>query len=231
MLADSTDLDWRLAGLADALRAGENLSEEPGRLCAWVEETARRIRLFPDASRLAEEWEDRHPACSGHQMVAELRLLWPVLGAQVLAQVSAEAGRSYRWDVFVAHAAQDIQFVRTLCRAMRVYHLRVWIDRDELTIGDSIRRTIDTALPQCRYGVVVFSPNSIGRTWLHRELDALTQLETDDRKVILPVLHGITLAELDAVTPLFSGRLGLSTKDHTVERQAYEIARAIATGR
>jgi hypothetical protein len=231
MLADLTDLDWRLAGLADALWAGETLSEHPRRLCAWVEETARRIRLFPNASRLAKEWEDRHPACPRHQLVAELRRLWPALRARVSAQIPAELGRSYRWDVFVAHAAQDIQFVWTLCRAMRAYHLRVWIDRDELTIGDSIRRTIDTALPQCRYGVVVFSPNSIGRTWLHRELDALTQLETNDRKVILPVLHDITPAELDAVTPLLSGRLGLTTSDHTVEHLAYEIARAIATGR
>lgn len=153
-----------------------------------------------------------------------------MLCAQVSARVPAEEGRPYRWDVFVAHAAQDIEFVRPLCRAMRAYHLRVWIDRDELTIGDSIRRTIDTTLPQCRYGVVVFSPNSIGRTWLHRELDALTQLETNDRKVILPVLHNITPTELDAVTPLFSGRLGLSTKDHPIENLAYEIARAIATG-
>jgi hypothetical protein len=31
--------------------------------------------------------------------------------------------------------ARDIKFVRTLCRAMRGYHLRVWIDRDELTVG------------------------------------------------------------------------------------------------
>jgi hypothetical protein len=64
----------------------------------------------------------------------------------------------------------------------------------------------------------VFSPNSIGRTWLHRELDALTQLETIDRKVILPLLHDLTPAQLQEASILLSGRLALSTTEYPVEQ-------------
>lgn len=227
MWSDFSEIDWRLAGIADALRAGHALPEDPEQVRVWVEETARRIRLLPDATYLADEWQDRYPLRPRHQMLTELHQLWPLL----CARAPARSDQPYRWHVFVAHAARDINFVRTLCRAMRAYHLRVWIDRDQLTVGDSIRHTIDTALPQCRYGVVVFSPNSINRTWLHRELDALTQRETTHHKVILPILHKLTPTQLHHVSPLLAGRLALSTEDHPVERVAYGIARAVATGR
>lgn len=225
MCPELDKIDWRLAGIADAVGEGQSLPEDTRRLQAWVNETARRIRLFPNATGLADDWASRHSSSTPQLMIAELQRLWPLLSAQV-----AETRQPYRWDIFVAHAARDIQFVRALCRALRAYHLRVWIDRDELTVGDSFRRTIDAALSECRYSVVVFSPNSIGRTWLHRELDALTQLETTDRKVVLPLLHNLTPAQLQETSVLLSGRLALSTSEHPIKRLAYEIARAVAIG-
>lgn len=66
--------DWRLAGIADALRAGHVLLEEPDQVRVWVEETARRIRLLPDAAHLANSWEDHYlgPTWPGSRLVGAL---------------------------------------------------------------------------------------------------------------------------------------------------------------
>jgi hypothetical protein len=78
-----------------------------------------------------------------------------------------------------------------------------------LTIGDSIRRSIDKGLAQSRYGLVILSKNFFQKNWTQKELDGLTAKE-HGRKVILPLWHKIdreyverfslTLADLIAVS-------------------------------
>ncbi len=62
----------------------------------------------------------------------------------------------YEWDIFVSHAHEDKEpVVRELVTALRSCGLRVWFDEDVLTIGDSLRRSIDAGLLKSRFGVVV----------------------------------------------------------------------------
>jgi TIR domain-containing protein len=247
--------DWRLESLADSIRVGQALAEEdaPTRQIepfrAWVAETARRIRLFPVALRYANSWsnnldvqllvrdivEDRRRVGKYdvtnliYTMLSGLHQLWPKLEGQAQAQAQSRHS-ARRWDVFISYASQDSGFVHALADALRVYHLEVWIDRDELSIGDSIRQLIDHGLAQSRYGVVVLSPASLSKLWPRRELDALFEMEEVDRKVVLPLLHNVSHEELRKVSPLLAGRLGLATMGRAVTDVAYEIARVVARG-
>jgi len=64
------------------------------------------------------------------------------------------------WDVFICHASEDKDAIaRPLANALSEKGLTVWYDEFTLTLGDSLRRSIDRGLAQSRYGVVILSPD------------------------------------------------------------------------
>ena len=72
------------------------------------------------------------------------------------------------WDVFISHATEDKEAIaRPLADALRDGGLRVWYDEFSLTLGDSLRQSIDRGLARSLFGVVVVSPSflrNIGRS-------------------------------------------------------------------
>jgi hypothetical protein len=97
------------------------------------------------------------------------------------------------WDVFISHAWEDKEDIaRPLAEASRRKGLRVSYDEFALTLGDSLRRSIERGLAQSRYGVVILSPDFFGKEWPQKELDGLTAREVGSGKVILPIWHNVT---------------------------------------
>jgi hypothetical protein len=130
-------------------------------------------------------------------------------------------------DVFLSHASEDTDFVRELYAALIRRGYSVWFDKAELTVGDSLRRRIDEGLATARFGVVVVSPAFLSKEWPKRELDGLTAKEiAGETKVILPVWHGISAAEVAVAAPMLAGLLAVSSAEGA-ERVADRIARAI----
>jgi len=128
------------------------------------------------------------------------------------------------WDVFISYASEDRDDVAVpLFGAMVAHGLRVWLDRQELRIGDSLRGKIDFGLARSRFGVVVLSVDSLEKRWPMLELGALLALEREDVKVILPVWHGIGLSDLARRSPLLADRIAGDTADGVAE-----VAAAIA---
>src|SRR2546422_11132631 len=102
-----------------------------------------------------------------------------------------------RWDVFVSHASEDKDAVaEPLAQALVNAGLRVWYDRNELSLGDSLRELIDEGLAHSRFGIIVLSPAFFAKRWPQRELNGLVQREEDGKKVILPVWYDITAAQV-----------------------------------
>jgi len=74
-----------------------------------------------------------------------------------------------QYDVFISHASEDKESVaRPLAKALQQLDLRVWLDEVEITIGDSLRRTIDKGLATSTFGVVVLSPAFFEKEWPQR---------------------------------------------------------------
>lgn len=129
------------------------------------------------------------------------------------------------YDVFISHASEDKNDVaRPLATRLRKLGLRVWLDEFELTIGDSLRRSIDRGLSQSRFGVVILSPNFFEKDWPQQELNGLAAKEVDGLKVILPVWHNITQAQVSARSPMLSDRLAATT-ERGIEEVAAQIFR------
>lgn len=131
------------------------------------------------------------------------------------------------WDVFISHAREDKEAIaRPLADGLRARGITVWFDEFALTVGDSLRRSIDHGLAQSRFGIVVISKNFLRKEWPQKELDGLVAREVDGIKVILPVWHEIGAAEIRSYSPFLADRLAASSDkglDHVIE----ELIRAI----
>ncbi|MEN6575463.1 MAG: toll/interleukin-1 receptor domain-containing protein [Phycisphaerales bacterium] len=122
------------------------------------------------------------------------------------------SGRSMEWDVFISHASEDKDtFVRRLAETLQQRNIRVWYADFTLTVGDSLRRSIDKGLASSRYGIVVISPDFLKKEWPQKELDGLVGREADGRKVILPIWHNVDADTVRRFSPLLADRVATST--------------------
>ena len=116
-------------------------------------------------------------------------------------------------DVFICHASEDKdECVRPLAELLRSKKLAVWYDEFSLSIGDSLRESIDRGLANSRFGIVVLSPHFFAKRWAQRELNGLVSREiAEDRRLVLPVWHGIGPTEILRHSPPLADVLAVST--------------------
>lgn len=105
-----------------------------------------------------------------------------------------------QYDVFISYASEDKEgFVRQLANALTDQQLRVWYDEFSLSVGDSIRRSIEIGLSQSRFGIVVLSQSFFAKRWTTWELEALLGRHLHEGGgVVLPLWHGVEHDEVAA---------------------------------
>jgi TolB-like protein len=129
------------------------------------------------------------------------------------------------WDVFISHASEDaLAVARPLAALLEERGLDVWLDYDQLTLGDSLRARIDHGLANSKFGVVILSKHFLAKDWPQKELNGLAALDSSERKVLLPVWHGVDGAYVARFSPMLADRLGVST-----HRGLDEVAAQIVT--
>lgn len=89
--------------------------------------------------------------------------------------------------------------------------MKVWFDTFTLTVGDSLRRSIDRGLAQSRFGIVVLSEAFFQKQWPQLELDGLVARESAGVKVILPVWHKIEESRVRNYSPMLADRVAVSS--------------------
>jgi hypothetical protein len=92
-------------------------------------------------------------------------------------------------SLFICHASNDKPFVRRLKADLERYGFNVWVDENEIRVGDSLRETIESALERSDYAIIALSKAALHRPWVKREINAIFNLEIErNKKMILPVL-------------------------------------------
>lgn len=130
------------------------------------------------------------------------------------------------WDVFISHAHEDKAAVaKPLAEALQRGGLRVWLDEQEISLGDSLTGKINEGLANSRYGVVILSPDFLAKEWPKRELGALLAIEFKHGKRVLPVLHNLELESILRDFPLIGDKVCISTAAG-IEAVASEVGRA-----
>jgi len=115
--------------------------------------------------------------------------------------------------LFLSHASEDKEsLIEPLYHGLKD-EFDVWYDKSEITLGDRIYEKISEGIRKCDFGVVVFSPHFLRKTWTQEEFSGLKALQNEERKVILPILHNLTIDELRAKWPIESGRLAINSSE------------------
>jgi hypothetical protein len=119
-----------------------------------------------------------------------------------------------KYDVFISHASEDKEAVaRPLAELLQDAGLRVWYDDFTLTLGDSLRRSIERGLAKSRFGIVILSPSFFAKSWPQEELNGLFAREIGGAKVILPIWHELGSAELLKRAPMLADRVAARTSE------------------
>ncbi|WP_373653274.1 toll/interleukin-1 receptor domain-containing protein [Schlesneria sp. DSM 10557] len=132
-----------------------------------------------------------------------------------------------QWDAFISHASEDkVDFVLPLAEKLRSLGLKIWLDRFEIKVGDSLRGKIEEGLSRSRFGIVVLSPAFFAKHWTKKELDGLAALEEEGHKVILPIWRNLRKSEVTNHAPMLAGLYALQSIDG-VDEVAKQLAAVI----
>lgn len=116
-------------------------------------------------------------------------------------------------DVFISHASEEKEdLVRPLVQELKKKGVTVWFDEDSIDIGSSINRSISDGLEYSKFAVAILSKNFFVKYWTKNELGALLSLESKNKIIIIPVVHGISFEDLLSYNSLLADKLFLTTE-------------------
>jgi hypothetical protein len=131
-------------------------------------------------------------------------------------------------DAFISHASEDKEdFVRPLAKALRETGYNIWFDEFALTVGDSLRRSIDKGLAVSRYGIVVLSSAFFSKNWPQYELDGLVAKEMATEKVILPIWHKVSKDEVIKYSPTLADRVAINSSLSSIKEIVEQLGEVL----
>ena len=132
---------------------------------------------------------------------------------------------------FISYDSRDRDpLVRELAHEMVKLMCPVWYDEFSLTVGDSLRASIERGLREARKCIVVLSPNFLSNGgWSKAEFDSVFAREILDREnIILPVWHNVGVREVYNYSPRMADKVGLSSS-LGVKELARRLSNAVKT--
>ncbi len=91
--------------------------------------------------------------------------------------------------VFISYSHQNKEFVDSLAVQLVRQNVNVWLDRWELSIGDSIIERVQKAIDGSSALLVILSKASVASEWCNKEINAGFLRELEERRVVvLPVV-------------------------------------------
>jgi hypothetical protein len=101
-------------------------------------------------------------------------------------------------DIFICHDSRDKDLAEKLYFDLSSRRLKVWLDKFEMKVGDSLTQKIQEGISKATYGIVILSKHFLSnKTWVEFELKSiLTKEIVGSKKVILPIWHDILVADL-----------------------------------
>ncbi|MGH1336607.1 MAG: toll/interleukin-1 receptor domain-containing protein [Aureispira sp.] len=90
--------------------------------------------------------------------------------------------------VFLSHSSKDKKFIRRLAADLESHGIGVWLDEQQIHVGDSINDKISQGLADSDYLLLALSEHSVSSEWVKKELNSMMIQEIQAKKVkILPI--------------------------------------------
>lgn len=141
------------------------------------------------------------------------------------AVAAAEAKRPPQWpsaesvpldqaDVFLSYARADFDSARSLAGRLQASEISVRLDTEEIRTGDDWRRRTEAAIRSSRVVVALLTP-----AYLRSDYAALELGLAVDRvaRILLPVLHRVSIEEAVQAFPALAERQFLITRGESLE--------------
>ena len=93
------------------------------------------------------------------------------------------------FDVFLSHNSQDKPWVIDLKNALITYHIKVWLDQDEIRPGDLFVTALEKGITECRAVALIISPKAMMSNWVKEEYHRALSLATNGLLQLIPVLY------------------------------------------
>ena len=103
-----------------------------------------------------------------------------------------------QYDVFISHANSDkLDYVEDLYQTISRLGINVFYDKETFEWGDNWKQKIYDGVDSSEFAIIVISNNYFGREWTEKELQSfLNRQNSSGEKIILPLLHGISIKDL-----------------------------------
>src|SRR3990172_7006230 len=141
---------------------------------------------------------------------------------------SIDQMKTLQYDAFISHASEDKDsFVRPLAEKLKNLNFKIWYDEFQLSIGDSLRRSIDKGLANSRYGIVILSHNFFEKNWPQYELDGLVTREVEGGKVILPIRHKVSKKEVMSYSPSLADKFAIQSENKSIDEIVEQLSEVL----
>lgn len=133
------------------------------------------------------------------------------------------------YDVFISHANKDkSEYVDSLYVTIKRLGVRVFYDTEEIDWGDNWKQVILNGTEKSEFAIIVISENFFDREWTERELsEFLKRQNKDGQKIVLPLIHNITLDQLKEKYPELGDIQAISTERYYKEDIAILFAKEL----
>lgn len=133
------------------------------------------------------------------------------------------------YDVFISHANKDKQeLVEELYQSLNKLGIKIFYDGESLEWGDNWKNRILNGTQKAEFAIIVISENFFDREWTERELaEFLNRQNRNGQKLILPILHNITVTQLQDKYPSVADIQAIDSAKHSCDEIALLFARQL----
>lgn len=133
------------------------------------------------------------------------------------------------YDVFISHANKDkLDYVEDLYQTISKLGISVFYDKETFEWGDKWKQKIYDGVDTSEFAIIVISDNYFGREWTENELQSfLNRQNSSGEKIILPLLHGISVPELQQHYPELGEIQAISDLDYDIKDVTILFARQL----
>ena len=133
------------------------------------------------------------------------------------------------YDVFISHANKDKEeLIEELFQSLSKLGIKIFYDKETLEWGDNWKEKILNGTKKAEFAIIVISENFFDREWTERELaEFLNRQNRNGQKLILPIVHNITMQQLQEKYPNVADIQAIDSKQYNCDQIALLFAKQL----
>lgn len=160
------------------------------------------------------------------QSVYDDDTFWCERSRDMTMAITATERTTAVYDVFVSHANADkTDYVNELKLSLDKLNINIFYDKDSLEWGDNWKNRIYEGVEKAEFAIIVISENFFDREWTEKKLtEFLSRQNRNGQKIILPILHNITIEQLQKKYPDVADIQALDSAKYSCDEIALKFA-------